>query len=293
MVDLRYKCIEFRERIERIFNLFSLIEKFVLLDHPTHSLDPNAQTLFWNAMSSEKDGRHILITGQLTDEVEANADRVAVMVDGELKCCGSSIFLKKRFANYRLVCVKSENCKPSATTQLLDLYFPGIAIETETKSQMTYLLSYQKIHKFGRIFEKLEMFYRSLLKLKRFSVSISTAEFVNKEFDGKLEVNVPVEMKEKEPPDGNRCLCGVPLIPCQMCAILMKRFLCGIRHWLSYIMFNAIPVALLIPIAYDIHLRTYMQKANPPSLELSKNTYDNMECFFQPLPSSAEPLQLK
>ncbi len=256
--------------------------KYVFLDHPTHGMDPTVRPLIWNVLINEKKGRHILMTTHSSDEVDKIADRIAFMKNGELKCCGSSNVLRKRFANYRLVCIKDDDCKSSTTTRLLDQYFPGTVIEAETKSQITYLLSYKKIHKFGRFFDKLESSYVSQLNLKSYSVALIVTEFLFNEFTDYSERD-DLSIKSLHIQDQNniQCMCRMALIPFQLTAILMKRFLCCIRNWRSFILYNLIPIILLVPIAYDLNLRTVMQKTNPPPFELSLASYEDSHCFFE------------
>jgi ABC-type multidrug transport system ATPase subunit len=41
------------------------------------------------------------------DEADILGDRIAIMAEGKVKCCGSSLFLKKRFGvGYNLVIAK-------------------------------------------------------------------------------------------------------------------------------------------------------------------------------------------
>ena len=39
----------------------------------------------------------IVLTTHFMDEADLLGDRVAIMADGELRCCGSSIFLKNYY----------------------------------------------------------------------------------------------------------------------------------------------------------------------------------------------------
>ena len=64
-----------------------MIEKFFTYKHVS---------LFQN----EREGRTILLTTHYMDEADLLGDRIAIMADGELQCCGSSIFLKKKFGKY-------------------------------------------------------------------------------------------------------------------------------------------------------------------------------------------------
>ena len=50
-----------------------------------------------------KANRVVLLTTHAMEEADALADRIAVMADGDLKCVGSSLYLKNNFSDgYRL-----------------------------------------------------------------------------------------------------------------------------------------------------------------------------------------------
>lgn len=221
------------------------------------------------------------MTTHSTDEAEMLADRIAFMADGQLKCCGSSIFMKKRFGMYRLLCEKNDGCQSSKTTSLLSQYFPGITIETETESKLSYLLSYNKVNKFGRILEKLETFYAKL-RLKSFSMTVVTAEFAFRELNKDLETDESSEKSlQIEDNSDDKCLCRMILIPCQVLAMFKKRFLCGIRDWRCFLLYAMMVVILLVPIAYDFNLRSVMQRQDPPPFEMSLDSYENSHAFFE------------
>jgi ATP-binding cassette, subfamily A (ABC1), member 3 len=78
--------------------------KIVLCDEPTSGMDPGARRFLWDLLEKEKKGRTILLSTHFMDEADVLGDRIAIMADGELKCVGSSFFLKKKFGiGYRLV----------------------------------------------------------------------------------------------------------------------------------------------------------------------------------------------
>lgn len=78
--------------------------KVVLCDEPTSGMDPAARRSLWDLLQKEKKGRTILLSTHFMDEADILGDRIAIMSDGELKACGSSFFLKKKYGvGYHLV----------------------------------------------------------------------------------------------------------------------------------------------------------------------------------------------
>lgn len=61
----------------------------LLLDEPTVGLDPAQRAAFRDVLASEKQGRAVLLSTHLTDDVEAVADRVVVVADGGIHFDGT------------------------------------------------------------------------------------------------------------------------------------------------------------------------------------------------------------
>mmetsp|Transcript_6325 Transcript_6325/g.7912 ORF Transcript_6325/g.7912 Transcript_6325/m.7912 type:complete len:1988 (-) Transcript_6325:343-6306(-) len=81
--------------------------KVVFLDEPTSGMDPYSRRFTWDVIRRNREGRVIVLTTHFMDEADLLGDRIAIMADGELRCCGSSLFLKSRFGvGYNLTLVK-------------------------------------------------------------------------------------------------------------------------------------------------------------------------------------------
>nr|XP_016457217.1 PREDICTED: ABC transporter A family member 1-like isoform X1 [Nicotiana tabacum] len=82
--------------------------KVIILDEPTSGMDPYSMRLTWQLIKRKKKGRIILLTTHSMDEADVLGDRIAIMANGSLKCCGSSIFLKHQYGvGYTLTLVKT------------------------------------------------------------------------------------------------------------------------------------------------------------------------------------------
>lgn len=60
----------------------------VILDEPTSGMDPYSMRLTWQLIKKIKKGRIILLTTHSMDEADVLGDRIAIMANGSLKCCG-------------------------------------------------------------------------------------------------------------------------------------------------------------------------------------------------------------
>ncbi|XP_068444522.1 phospholipid-transporting ATPase ABCA1-like [Clinocottus analis] len=81
--------------------------KVVILDEPTAGVDPYARRGIWELLLKYKQGRTIILSTHHMDEADILGDRIAIISQGKMRCCGSSLFLKKRFGSgYYLTLVR-------------------------------------------------------------------------------------------------------------------------------------------------------------------------------------------
>ncbi|XP_033117050.1 phospholipid-transporting ATPase ABCA1-like isoform X2 [Anneissia japonica] len=79
----------------------------VVLDEPTAGVDPYARREIWDLLSKYRKGRTIIMSTHHMDEADILGDRIAIISQGKLCCCGTSLFLKSRFGQgYYLVLAK-------------------------------------------------------------------------------------------------------------------------------------------------------------------------------------------
>lgn len=85
----------------------------LILDEPTSAMDPHSRRAVWDLLRQKKKGRVTVLTTHFMDEAELLSDRIAVMKEGKLRCCGSPIFLKDRFGlGYSITVVLEPRCLP-------------------------------------------------------------------------------------------------------------------------------------------------------------------------------------
>ncbi|XP_052825678.1 phospholipid-transporting ATPase ABCA7 isoform X2 [Octopus bimaculoides] len=88
--------------------------KTVILDEPTAGVDPSSRRDIWDILLKYRQDRTIILTTHHMDEADILGDRIAIISNGKLQCCGSSLFLKKQYIDgYYLTIVKAENKEDS------------------------------------------------------------------------------------------------------------------------------------------------------------------------------------
>eukprot|EP01080_Neovahlkampfia_damariscottae_P002468 gene2469-3178_t len=71
--------------------------QIVLLDEPSSGMDPSMRKTLWNEITKLREDRVILLLTHSMEEADALCSRLGVLVNGELKCIGSSQHLKNKF----------------------------------------------------------------------------------------------------------------------------------------------------------------------------------------------------
>ncbi|XP_047205480.1 retinal-specific phospholipid-transporting ATPase ABCA4a isoform X1 [Girardinichthys multiradiatus] len=81
--------------------------KVVILDEPTSGVDPYSRRSIWDLLLKYRLGRTVIMSTHHMDEADLLSDRVAIISQGRLYCCGSPIFLKNCFgAGFYLTLVR-------------------------------------------------------------------------------------------------------------------------------------------------------------------------------------------
>lgn len=152
--------------------------KIVVLDEPTSGMDPAARRQTWDVLQRNRAGRTLLLSTHFMDEADLLGDRIAIMAEGVVKCCGTSMFLKKLYgAGYHLVIVKAQDCDVDVVTHAVQGVISNIKLESEVGAELSYLLPEDQSSKFSALFEMIETHYKKL-GLTSFGATATTMEEV-------------------------------------------------------------------------------------------------------------------
>ncbi|XP_071958195.1 phospholipid-transporting ATPase ABCA3-like [Antedon mediterranea] len=153
----------------------------VFLDEPTSGMDPTARRYLWNALTSiMKGGRSIVLTSHSMEECEALCTRLAIMVNGQFKCLGSTQHLKSRYGKGYTMVIKMEDGVPSEGIKAyITGTFPGAVLMEEHQGVLQYQVENSDLS-WSYIFGKLES-NKQALRMEDYSVSQTTLEqvFIN------------------------------------------------------------------------------------------------------------------
>ncbi|TMW69304.1 hypothetical protein Poli38472_001460 [Pythium oligandrum] len=133
--------------------------KLVVFDEPTLDMDQATRRQVWTILRKYREGRVLVITTQSAYEADIVADRVAIVVDGRVKCSGSVAFLKARIGSgYRLVLSKAstEQFQVAPVERFLVGYIPSAKFVSESDSEVTFQLPADSTATFATLFAALE-----------------------------------------------------------------------------------------------------------------------------------------
>ncbi|XP_024027117.1 ABC transporter A family member 1 [Morus notabilis] len=131
--------------------------KVIILDEPTSGMDPYSMRLTWQLINKIKKGRIILLTTHSMDEADELGDRIAIMANGSLKCCGSSLFLKHQYGvGYTLTLVKSAPTA-SVAADIVYRHIPSAMCVSEVGTEISFKLPLASSFSFESMFREIEM----------------------------------------------------------------------------------------------------------------------------------------
>ncbi|KAK7086049.1 ATP-binding cassette sub- A member 3 [Halocaridina rubra] len=150
----------------------------VFFDEPTSGMDPGARRLIWDLLQEERSGRTILLTTHFMEEADLLGDRIAIMANGVIQCCGSSLFLKKKYGTgYRLIIVKDKDCNVGAITNVIQSHISDAELDQNVGAELSYVLPNADVSKFEALFLQIEK-QKNKLKISSFGASQTTMDEV-------------------------------------------------------------------------------------------------------------------
>ncbi|KAH7986319.1 hypothetical protein HPB52_025062 [Rhipicephalus sanguineus] len=153
--------------------------KVLILDEPTAGLDPQSRNEVWDLLQKMRRTCTMLLTTHDMEEADVVGDRIAILAEGTIRCCGSSQFLKHRFGTgYHLDIVKRpRRCDVGGVIMVVKTYVPTVQLVSESTEILRLSLGVTSSEGFVDMFKVLERF-RKKLGVAMMSVSVTTMEDV-------------------------------------------------------------------------------------------------------------------
>ena len=94
----------------------------LFLDEPTLGLDPQSRRAMWQQIEKLKGEKTILLTTHYLEEVDALADRVAIIKEGEVVALGTPDELKENLQGMQTMVVRAQNLTMEIAAGLKKIY---------------------------------------------------------------------------------------------------------------------------------------------------------------------------
>ncbi|CAI2385685.1 unnamed protein product [Moneuplotes crassus] len=173
--------------------------KIVFLDEPSSGMDVTARREMWDMLKKYKNDRIILLTTHYMEEADNLGDRIGIMSQGKMLCCGRPEFLKNKFGEgFNLVIVKEQREENLDLQNFIMKSIDGARKISEVSSEATYLLPKDSTHMFPEFFKEFDNRLGEL-RISSYGVSMTTLEevFLKVENSGKGEDEKAIERIKK------------------------------------------------------------------------------------------------
>uniref|UniRef100_A0A8C7Q917 ATP-binding cassette, sub-family A (ABC1), member 4a n=1 Tax=Oncorhynchus mykiss TaxID=8022 RepID=A0A8C7Q917_ONCMY len=280
--------------------------KVVILDEPTSGVDPYSRRSIWDLLLKYRSGRTVILSTHHMDEADLLSDRVAIISQGRLHCCGSPLFLKNCFgAGFYLTLVRRMKYEGprtksvcvcfsllgdlSSITGLVHHHVPEARLIEAIGQELTYLLPNQGFQPraYASLFRELEETL-SDIGLSSFGVSDTSLEEVSLYsvtihqstacFHTQANRQGNSGGSEGSEGRGSRQVKGVCLVLKQLFALLIKRFHHAIRSHKDFFAQIVLPASFVfVSLMFTTIVPPFGEY---PSLTLSPWMYGRQFTFF-------------
>ena len=125
-------------------------------------MDPYSRRFFWDFIKARKQGRLIVLTTHMLDEAELLGDRIGIMSQGALRCCGSPLFLKNAYgAGYTMTMSTRGGGKPTdvhlkAIDSRVSRHISEAVLLAVSGGEISYRLPFDTVSKFPALFQSMD-----------------------------------------------------------------------------------------------------------------------------------------
>ncbi|RWS16225.1 ATP-binding cassette sub-family A member 1-like protein [Dinothrombium tinctorium] len=129
----------------------------LILDEPTSGMDVETRRVIWDLLLSKRRDYLILITTHHMEEAEYLGERIAIMSQGKVRCCGSPMFLKNSFKiGYHIRIAKADNFNQLAVESLFKKHLNSFTLEKISENEVLYHCSKSESSKLASLFEEFD-----------------------------------------------------------------------------------------------------------------------------------------
>ena len=160
--------------------------KIIILDEPTTGMDPQNKRDVWKLIKKLKQNRVMILTTHSMEEADVLSDRISVIVDGELKCLGTSLYLKNNFGEGYRVTLITKNVE--RVLEIIKEIIPSGKVLDISGGSIVVSMKLDEIYEITRFFRVMEGKEKSELVelIEDWGLSHTTLEEVFMKVTGKI-----------------------------------------------------------------------------------------------------------
>ncbi|XP_025412978.1 ABC transporter A family member 1-like isoform X2 [Sipha flava] len=157
--------------------------KLVLLDEPSTGMDPRSKRYLWDAIISSFQGtKGAILTTHSMEEADALCSRVGIMVKGQLRCLGSTQYLKNLYgAGYTLEIKLKPHGDMDDVKNFVITSFPNAIQEEEFADRLVFGVPQSTVISLAQCFLNLEN-AKNMYDIQEYSFGQTTLEQVYLKF---------------------------------------------------------------------------------------------------------------
>ena len=160
--------------------------KVLFLDEPTSGMDVFAQRSVWALLRKIKRERIIVLTTHSMEEADMLGDRIGIMAEGRMVCCGTPLFLKSLYGvGYSLVVTTIASKKGHSFVQdIVKKHVPEATQHEGAEGKMSKEISFQLPFEAAQRFEAMFTEFDAIIKneeenrIDSYGISVTTMEEV-------------------------------------------------------------------------------------------------------------------
>ena len=252
--------------------------KHLILDEPSSGVDVRARRELWTILQKYRKNRTMLISTHYMDEAEALADRIVIIGKGQLKCEGTTSFLKTTLGQgYHLNLSLEQNFNLSKIEDFVKQSIPDARLENNYGTEVKFLLPFASINHFTALFRSIDQ-SGSSIGIDNYGASITTMDeiFQNITKDCTADDADETMMENKEEilqklAKRTKLLTGYQLRMQQFRGAFSKCFLHAIRN-VKMILFQLAMPTFHVIVAVLL-IKSIPEIGDQPALDLSLNRY--------------------
>ncbi|XP_075538589.1 phospholipid-transporting ATPase ABCA3-like isoform X1 [Dermacentor variabilis] len=211
LIVMSFQMLEYKETLVKRLNTgqkrklqlgISLIgePQMLLLDEPTVGCDTEARNALWHAILKNRAQRGILLATNSIEEADILGDRSAIISTGSVRCCGSSIFLRRKYGiGYRLHMTTTEMPNVKHIVGFLKTVVESAEVFLERRGFLVFSLGNPEHVKLVKLMQAIETNKRNL-GIFTMGLAATSLEDVLLKVD---EENVGMETDESSDPESS------------------------------------------------------------------------------------------